>query len=256
MLFDTHAHLQDELLQEDLEAILSRASQAGVENIACVGYDLASSQKALQLARKYKQIYALVGIHPHDAESMNEQVMEDLFSMARDPKVVAIGEIGLDYYRDLSPREIQKKVFTAQIKLAQEIGKPIVIHDRDAHQDVVDTIKKEKAGKNEGILHCFSGSLPMAIDVMKEGFYISFAGPLTFKNAKKPQEVATRIPLDRILIETDCPYLTPEPFRGKVNEPAHVNHVARKLAELKQKSYEEICYLTTRNAKKVYRIRE
>ncbi|MEA1960571.1 MAG: TatD family hydrolase [Bacillota bacterium] len=254
MLFDTHAHLQDELIQEGLEQILSRAEQAGLERIACVGFDLPSSQKAVQLARKYKQIVALVGIHPHDAESLNEQAMEELYRLARDPQVVAIGEIGLDYYRDLSPKEAQHQAFVAQIKLAQEVGKPIAIHDRDAHQDVMDIIKKEKAGKNNGIFHCFSGSLPMAVEMMKEGFYISFAGPVTFKNAKKAHEVAAKIPLDRILIETDCPYLTPEPYRGQVNEPAHVEQVARKLAELRNKSYEEISYLTTRNANQIYRL--
>ncbi len=253
MLFDTHAHLQDELIQESLEQILSRAEASGVEKIACVGFDMESSRKALALAQKYKQIVALVGVHPHDADSLDEKALGELYTMARDPRVAAIGEIGLDYYRDLSPRDVQKKAFIAQIKLAQDIGKPIAIHDRDAHQDVMEIVKKEKGGKNEGILHCFSGSLPMAVEMMKEGFYISFAGPVTFKNARKPQEAAARIPLDRILIETDCPYLAPEPFRGKVNEPAHVEHVARKIAELKNKTCEEVGYITTRNANRIYR---
>lgn len=255
MLFDTHAHLQDELLEDKLEEILARAREAGVEKIACVGYDMPSSRQALELARKHKEIYALVGIHPHDADQLNERSLAELYQMAKDPKVVAIGEIGLDYYRDLSPRDLQQKAFTAQMKLAQEIGKPIAIHDRDAHQDVFDLVKQEKGGKNGAILHCYSGSLPLSIEFMKMGFYISFAGPLTFKNAKRAQEVAAKISLDRILVETDCPYLTPEPHRGKTNEPAHVRLVAEKLAELRGRSYDEIAFLTYRNSCQAYNIK-
>lgn len=167
---------------------------------------------------------------------------------------MAIGEIGLDFYRDLSPRDVQRQAFVQQIKLAQELSKPIVIHDRDAHQEVLDTIRREKAGSNGGIMHCYSGHLPLAIDLMKEGFHISFAGPVTFKNARKSHEVAAHIPLDRLLIETDCPYLTPEPLRGKSNEPAYVVHVAEAIARLRRKPVEEIAYLTSRNAAQVYRL--
>lgn len=256
MLIDTHAHLQDEDLKNDLEQVLARASAAGVEKIICVGFDLKSSQEALNLARKYRQIYAVVGIHPHDAAGVDDRAIEKLYSLAKDPCVVAIGEIGLDFYRDLSPRDQQRQAFRQQIKLAQELGKPIVIHDRDAHQEVMDIIKKEKAGKNQGIMHCYSGGLPLAIDLINEGFYISFAGPLTFKNARKAQEVAAKIPMDKILVETDCPYLAPEPLRGKLNEPAHVKYTAAKLAELRNKGTEEIAYLTNLNARKVYRIKD
>lgn len=256
MLIDTHAHLQDEDLKKDLENVLARAAAVGVEKIICVGYDLKSSEEALQLARKYRQIHAVVGIHPHDAAGFDSQTMEKLYVMAKDQRVVAIGEMGLDFYRDLSPRDQQRKAFREQIKLAQELGKPIVIHDRDAHQEVMDIIKAEKAGKNEGIMHCYSGGLPMAVELIKEGFYISFAGPITFKNARKAQEVAIKIPMDKILIETDCPYLTPEPFRGKLNEPAHVQYTAAKLAELRNKGTDEIAYLTNVNARKVYRIKD
>ncbi|MGI5921698.1 MAG: TatD family hydrolase [Syntrophomonadaceae bacterium] len=254
MLIDTHAHLQDEELVNDVEAILQRARQAGVESIICVGYDYPSSLKAMEIARKYAGVYAVVGVHPHDAETLNEEIMAQLYKMAQDPKVVAIGEIGLDYYRDLSPRDRQKEAFIAQIKLAQELYKPVVIHDRDAHQDVLEIIKKEKAGKNEGIMHCYSGNLPLAIEAMKQGFYLSFAGPLTFKNNKKTVEVAAKVTLERILVETDCPYLAPEPLRGKRNEPANVVHTARKLAEIRKKTFEEIAYLTSHNARRVYRI--
>lgn len=256
MLIDTHAHLQDEDLKKDLQQVLNRAREAGVEKIICVGYDLASSQEALLLARKYHEVHAVVGIHPHDAQSLNPDVKEKIFSMARDQRVVAIGEIGLDFYRDLSPRDIQRQAFREQIKMAQEIGKPIVIHDRDAHQEVMEIIKAEKAGRNQGIMHCYSGALPMAAELIKLGFYISFAGPLTFKNAHKAHEVAAKIPMDRILVETDCPYLSPEPFRGKLNEPANVKYVAAKLAELRNKSVDETAYLTNLNARKVYRIKD
>lgn len=256
MLIDTHAHLQDEQYKQDLQDVLKRAEDAGVQKIICVGYDYASSCRALALARSLPQVYAVVGVHPHDSQELNEEILARLYEMAKDPRVVAIGEIGLDFYRDLSPREEQRKAFIAQIKLAQELYKPIVIHDRDAHQEVMDIIKKEKAGRSEGIMHCFSGFLPMAIDLMKQGFYISFAGPLTFKNAKKTVEVAAKIPQDRILIETDCPYLSPEPFRGKRNEPANVNYVAAKLAEIRQKSVEEITYMTSLNATNVFRIKD
>ncbi|HPF20512.1 MAG TPA: TatD family hydrolase [Syntrophomonas sp.] len=256
MLIDTHAHLQDEDLKKELDQVLNRAQAAGVEKIICIGYDLASSQEALLLARKYRQVHAVVGIHPHDAQHLNQDVLNKLYDMARDQRVVAIGEIGLDFYRDLSPRDTQRQAFREQIKMAQEIGKPIVIHDRDAHQEVLEIIKAEKAGKNQGIMHCYSGGLPLASELIKLGFYISFAGPLTFKNARKAHEVAAKIPMDRILVETDCPYLSPEPFRGKLNEPANVKYVAAKLAELKNKSVDETAYLTGLNARKVYRIKD
>lgn len=254
MYTDTHAHLQEESLNDSLDKVLARAQAAQVSTIMCIGYDRDSSQEAVQLARKYPQIYAVVGIHPHDAKELDQDTLALLYKLAQDPKVVAIGEIGLDFYRDLSPRDQQRKAFVEQIKLAQELGKPIVIHDRDAHQEVLDTIRREKAGINGGIMHCYSGHLPLAIDLMKEGFYISFAGPVSFKNAHKTKEVAAHIPLDRILIETDCPYLAPEPLRGKPNEPANVVYVAQALAELRRKPVEEIAYLTSRNAAQVYRL--
>ncbi|MBO8159968.1 TatD family hydrolase [Thermosyntropha sp.] len=254
MLIDTHAHLQDKSLKPEIEDILKRADEAGVKKIVCVGYDYATSVEAVELANRYKGIYAVVGVHPHDAEELNQNVLEKLYVLAKDPKVVAIGEIGLDYYRNLSPKEKQKEAFIEQIKMAHEIGKPVVIHDRDAHQDVLNIIKQEKAGKNGGIMHCYSGHLPMAIELMKQGFYISFAGPVTFNNARKTQEVAANIPLDKMLIETDCPYLTPEPFRGKRNEPAYVRYVAGKIAEIRRKDEEEVAYITSRNAEKIFNL--
>ncbi|MEN6351641.1 MAG: TatD family hydrolase [Syntrophomonas sp.] len=256
MLIDTHAHLQDEEFKNDLPEVLQRAQEAGLEKIICVGYDYKTSVEAVELARKYPQVHAVVGVHPHDAATLTGEMLGKLYTLARDPEVVAIGETGLDFYRNLSSPEEQNKAFVEQIKLAQELYKPIVIHDRDAHQEVMDIIKREKAGRNEGIMHCYSGHLPLALELMKAGFYISFAGPLTFKNSGKAQEVAAKISIDRILVETDCPYLTPEPYRGKRNEPAYVSYTARKLAEIRRKNEEEIIYLTNLNAKRVYRIKD
>ncbi|NLF44860.1 MAG: TatD family hydrolase [Syntrophomonadaceae bacterium] len=252
MLIDTHAHLQD---YADLKTILNRAADNGVEKIICIGFDLESSLTAANLARQHKEVFAVVGVHPHNASDLNEKVLDRLFQLGREEKVLAIGEIGLDYYRNLSPQEDQQKAFVAQLRLARELKKPVVIHDRDAHQEVLDTLKKEKGGINGGIMHCYSGHLPLAVELMKIGFYISFAGPVTYKNAKKTQEVAAKIPLDRMLVETDCPYLTPEPLRGKKNEPANVLYVAEKIAQLRQKSLDEIAYQTTLNAHKVFRIK-
>ncbi len=254
MLIDSHAHLQDREYKNDLDQVLDRATLAGVDTIICIGFDYSASQKAVELAGKNKNIYAAVGIHPHDAKTLDEQTLEKLYNLALNPKVVAIGEIGLDYYRNLSPTEQQKKAFIEQIKLAQELRKPIVVHDRDAHQDILDIIKREKAGINGGVMHCYSGHLPLAVELIKEGFYISFAGPLTFKNAKKAHEVAQKVNLERILIETDCPYLAPEPYRGKRNEPAHVKKVAQKLAQIRNLGLEEVALITSNNTKRVFQM--
>lgn len=254
MFIDSHAHIQDRKLIADVPRVISNARAAGVDRIICVGYDYDTSVQAVELSRRHSEVYAVVGVHPHDAKTLSSKVLADLFTLARDPKVVAIGETGLDFFRDLSPRDMQKQAFREQIRLARELYKPVVIHDREAHQEVADIIKQEKAGINGGVLHCYSGHLPLAIDLMKEGFYISFAGPLTYKNAQKTHEVASRIGLDRVLIETDCPYLTPEPLRGKRNEPAYVKQVAAKLAELRKKSIEEIGYITSLNTCQVFRL--
>lgn len=254
LLIDSHAHLQDKAYRDDRDEVIRRALEGGLEGIVCVGYDLESSLETVEIARAHPKISAVVGIHPHDAKTLTPDTQERLYQLGRDPKVVAIGEIGLDFYRDLSPREVQKEAFIAQIRLARELKKPVVIHDRDAHQEVLEIIKQEKAGENGGVMHCYSGSLPMAIELIKLGFHISFAGPLTFKNARRALEVAARLPLDRILVETDCPYLTPEPLRGRRNEPLHVREVARKLAEIRRRPLAEIAYLTSKNTREVFRI--
>lgn len=254
MFVDSHAHLDDRKFDKDRHEMLMRARECGVSNIVNVGYDIPSSRRSVSLTEKYEFIYAVVGIHPHDAKAAGVNFLEDLRVLARGPKVVAIGEMGLDYYRDLSPREIQQSVFRQQIGLAKELGKPIVVHDRDAHGDVMKILKEEKAGTIGGVLHCFSGSLEMAGECLKMGFYISIAGPVTFGNANKLREVAVKIPLDRLLIETDAPYLTPEPHRGKRNESAYVACVGKRIAELRGITVQELAEATTANAKRLFGI--
>lgn len=254
MLFDTHAHLNDPKFAEDLPETLERAKVNGVEFIVNVGYDLPSSRKAVELAQQYDQCYAAVGIHPHDAKTVQEETLDELKKLAQKAKVVAIGEIGLDYYRNLSARDKQQEVFRQQISLAKELKLPIIIHDRDAHGDTMQILKEVKAGEYGGILHCFSGSWEMARQCIKLGFKISLAGPVTFKNATRLQDIAKLLPLDHLLVETDCPYLAPEPHRGKRNEPAYVRHVAEKIAELKKISLEELAQITTANALAVFKI--
>jgi len=208
--------LDDPVFDQDRAAILAQAAANGVSWILNPGADMASSAKAVALAAEYANIYAAVGIHPHDAKDVTEPDYEQLAAWARQDKVVAIGEIGLDYYRNLSPREVQQAVFIRQIDVARQMHLPIIIHDRDAHGDILSIIKREARGVR-GVFHCYSGSWEMAQDLIKLGFYISFAGPVTYKNAAKLQAIAQAAPLDRILVETDSPYLTPEPYRGQRN---------------------------------------
>ncbi|AVX29654.1 TatD DNase family protein [Carboxydocella thermautotrophica] len=254
-IFDTHAHLDDRKYDQDREEMLQRAREAGVERIVNVGYDLSSSRRSLALAEKYDFIYAAVGIHPHDSATANEDTWKQLLELAAHPKVVALGEMGLDYYRDLSPRPVQQGVFAHQMELAQQVGKPVIIHDRDAHADLLAMVKESRIGeKNGGVFHCFSGSWEMAKVCLDLGFYISIAGPVTFHNARKLTEVAAKVPLERLLIETDAPYLTPEPYRGKRNESAYVVWVLRKIAELRQMDPEELAVRTFDNACQLFRI--
>lgn len=254
MYFDSHAHLDDRKYNDDRHEMLMRARDNGISYIINVGYDIPSSKRSVALAEKYEFIYAAVGIHPHDAANEGDKGLDHLAALLSNPKVVAIGEMGLDYYRDLSPRNIQKDMFRKQIRLALELKKPIIVHDRDAHGDVMSILKEENASQTGGVLHCFSGSLEMAKECLKMGFYISIAGPVTFNNAKKLQEVAAYIPLERLLIETDAPYLTPEPNRGKRNESAFVVNVARQIAELKNINVEEVARATATNAKNLFNI--
>ena len=251
MLFDSHAHIGDKQFDNDREDVIRRAEENGVTHILNVGYDLEASRASVKLADRHERIYAAVGIHPHDAASVTDNTLEEIRRLARHEKVVALGEMGLDYYRNLSPKAKQQQVFKEQIRLAKELKLPIIVHDRDAHQDTIDILKEEGANAVGGILHCFSGSWAMAKQCLQLGFYISLAGPVTFKNARRPQEVARLIDINRLLVETDCPYLAPEPKRGKRNEPAYVKYVAEKIAELRRDSFEELAFITFNNTKKV-----
>jgi TatD DNase family protein len=254
MLFDTHVHLNAEQYEEDLEEVISRAQNAGVSHMVCVGFDRPTIQKAMELAERYDFIYACVGWHPVDAIDMKDEDLLWIEELAAHPKVVAIGEMGLDYHWDKSPKDIQKEVFRKQIQLAKRVRLPIVIHNREATADIVEILKEEGAAEVGGIMHCFSGSPEVAVECLKMNFYISLGGPVTFKNAKKPKEVAELIPLEKLLIETDCPYLAPHPYRGKRNEPGYVKLVAEQIAEIKGLSFEEVATVTTANAKKLFDI--
>lgn len=255
MIWDTHAHLDDPRYAEDFQEVIKRIQSAGISRVTNVGYDLASSERSVKLAQDYDFIYAAVGVHPHDAEGATDETWASLRLLAKQPKVLAWGEIGLDYYRDLSPRSIQKEVFIQQIQLANEVGLPIVIHNRDAHQDVLEIVKTYPP-EYGGVFHCFSGSWEMAKILLNLGFYLSFAGPVTYKNARHTVEVAGKMPVDRILVETDSPYLTPEPRRGKRNEPTYVREVITKIAELRNLSFEDIASQTRRNAEIIFRIKK
>ena len=256
MLFDTHVHLNAEQYEDDLQEVINRALEKGVQNMVVVGFDEPTIKKAIQIAEMYDFIYASVGWHPVDAIDMTDEHLAWIEELAQHPKVVALGEMGLDYHWDKSPKEVQKDVFRRQIRLARKVNLPIIIHNRDATEDVVTILKEEHVEEVGGIMHCFTGSIEVAKQCMDMNMYISFGGPVTFKNAKKPKEVATELPLDKLLIETDCPYLTPHPFRGKRNEPGYVSYVAEQIAELKGITYEELADITTANAKKLFGIND
>ncbi len=253
-LFDTHAHLDDARFDEDREAVIAQCIEEGVDLILNAGSNIATSKTSVQMAEKHDIIYASVGVHPHDAASMENSTIEELAVMAVNPKVKAIGEIGLDYYYDFSPREVQKQRFVEQIDLARQLKLPVIVHDRDSHGDVMDIFKKNNIKQVGGVLHSFSGSIEMAKECLKLGLYISISGPITFKNAVKTVEVVKEIPIDMLLIETDSPYLTPVPYRGKRNYPGYVRYVAEKIAEIKGISIEEVAQKTMENGKRFFNI--
>ncbi|QDP38814.1 TatD family hydrolase [Radiobacillus deserti] len=254
MLFDTHVHLNVQQFDEDRDEVMDRAREAGVEKMVVVGFDRETIPKALSLAEKHDHIYAAVGWHPVDAIDMTEQDLDWIEELANHPKVVAIGEMGLDYHWDKSPKDVQKSVFRQQIALAKRVNLPIIIHNREATEDIVEILKEENAAETGGIMHCYNDSAEYIQDCLDMNFYISLGGPVTFKNATLPKEVAKVVPLDRLLIETDCPFLAPHPNRGKRNEPAYVKLVAEKIAELRDITYEEVARATTENAIKLFRI--
>jgi len=245
-LFDTHCHLNDRAYQADLAAVLQRARAAGVERMLVVGYDLPSSQQALALAEAEDGIYAAVGIHPHDAAAVTAADLERLEKLLAHPKAVALGEIGLDYHYENSPRLRQQEVFRAQLALAQKTGKPVVIHGREAHADLVAALKAE-GDLYQGVMHCYSGSKEAVREYLDLNLYISVAGPVTFKNARKLPEVVPALPRDRLLVETDAPYLAPQPWRGQRNEPAYLGAVVERVAELLGMAMEAVAALTWEN---------
>lgn len=253
MIFDTHAHMDDHAFDADREELLSQLPLDGVGLLMNPGCSLASSLAAVELAKKYDYIYAAVGSHPDAADEVNEQVISQYRELVKaNPKARAIGEIGLDYHYEDIPREIQQRAFRTQMALAAELNLPVIVHEREAHEDGM-RIVQEYPGVT-GVFHCYSGSLEMAQWLIARGWYIGFGGVLTFKNAKKALQVAANIPLDRIVLETDCPYMAPEPFRGRRNDPGKLCRVAQKLAELRGKTAEEIQAITLENGKALYRI--
>ena len=253
MLFDTHVHLNSKMYKKDLKEVIERALEVGVTKMAVVGFDAQSNLQAIKLAEKNECIYAVVGIHPSDARSATEDSWKTLREQLKQPKVVALGECGFDYYHDTSFNDIQREVFKRQLEIAKELDMPIVIHMRDSVNDTYEMLRDEGKGLS-GVLHCYSGDLKMMHKFLDLGFYIGLDGPVTFKNAHSVHEIAKAVPMDRLVIETDAPYLTPTPYRGKRNEPAYLSYVAEKIAQLRGMSYEEVCRITTENGLKMYRM--
>lgn len=256
MIFDSHAHYNDSKFNEDRDTVINALTQNNVGYVMNVADSMDSLEKVLAIADKYEFVYASVGVHPEETGGLTEEDMKTLKKYAELPKVKAIGEIGLDYYWDSVERDIQKKWFARQIELAKEVNLPIIIHDREAHGDCVDILRSMKACEVGGILHCFSGSCEMARDVLNMGMYIGIGGTVTFKNARKVKEVAEYVPLDRIVLETDAPYLAPEPFRGQRNTSAYIKYVIEEIAKIKGIAPLEVEEVTFRNAMECYKIKE
>ncbi|HVO67883.1 MAG TPA: TatD family hydrolase [Syntrophales bacterium] len=254
MLADSHAHLEMNDFDRDRDEVIRRAAEAGVDLIITVGTTLDDCKKAIAIAGTFKNVYAAIGIHPHEVKDIDEVTYETIKSLSKSDKVVAFGEIGLDFFRNLSPRDVQVRRFEEQLDLAGEIGLPIIIHDRDAHQETLKMLGRWK-GRHRGVIHCFSGDYRMAEKCLDMGFFISVTGAITFGKSEKLQEVVKKVPVSRLLLETDAPYLTPHPYRGKRNEPAYVIHTAKKVAEIKGVSVEELTSLTYQNTKDVFGIK-
>lgn len=254
MLIDTHVHLNADQYDEDLQEVIDRALDEGIDRMFVVGFDTNTIERTMKLIDQYDFIYGIIGWHPVDAIDCTEERLQWIEELSKHPKIIGIGEMGLDYHWDKSPKDIQKEVFRKQIALAKRVQLPIIIHNREATQDCVDILKEENASEVGGIMHSFSGSNEIADEILKMNFYISLGGPVTFKNAKQPKEVAQHVPLDRLLVETDAPYLSPHPYRGKRNEPARVKLVAEQIAELRGISYEEVCKATTENAERLFKL--
>jgi len=254
-LFDTHAHLHFPEYADDLEAVLERACAAGVATMVTIGTDRDTNRAAVALAERLAGVYATVGIHPHDAGEAGEADYSELEQLARgSAKVVALGEMGLDFFRNLSPRQAQEDAFRRQLALARRLGKPVVIHCRDAHTETLEILKRERVAETGGVMHCFSGDVEVAKRCLDLGLFISLAGPVTYKNARGLPDVARFVPEDRLVVETDCPYLPPEPHRGTRNEPAHVRITATRVAELRGADPEALASAMTDNAARLFRV--
>lgn len=256
MLIDSHAHIQGEDYAGEINSIIERARAAGVEKIIAVGGagDMSSNTEAVALAAAHPEIFATVGMHPHDAKEVSEEKLRRLRELTAEPKVVAVGETGLDYYYNHSPREVQRRVFVQFIHLARAIGLPLVVHEREAAKDAAELLRSEGAGRVRGVIHCFTGNYEAARAYLDLGFYLSFTGIITFKNAQPLREVVRQVPLDRMLVETDSPYLTPVPHRGRRNEPAYVRLVAETVARVKEISFDQVAEATTRNVRELFKV--
>ena len=253
MLFDTHAHLNDEAFNQDRAELLAGLPEKGIGLVMNAGCSLEASREVVEMAQQYPWLYAAVGSHPDAADEVDETVLEEYRKLCKlNPKVKAIGEIGLDYHYEDIPREIQQKAFRLQMELARELDLPVIVHERDAHEDGMAIVREFPTVK--GVFHCYSGSAEMARQLVDMGWYIGFTGVLTFKNARKAVETAASIPLDRIVLETDCPYMAPEPFRGKRNDPGYLYRMAEQLAQIRGIKAEEAAAITTENGKRLYRI--
>ena len=254
MLIDSHAHLEMPEFRRDLNEVLQRAKDSRIEYIFTVGTEKRDWKRALEIAQSHPAVYAILGVHPHNAKEIDEKTYPILKELCRHEKVRAYGEIGLDFFRNHSPRDVQLKRFHEQIGLAKELRLPIVVHDREAHRETLEILKSEKAGENGGIIHCFSGDEGMAKACICMGFYISIPGSITYKNAGPLHDIVKGLPLESLLVETDAPFLTPVPFRGKRNEPSYVRYTAERIAEIKKIPFEKVAEATTQNALKVFRL--
>ena len=256
MLIDSHAHIQGKEYAGEAEAVIARAHVAGVETIIAVGGagDMSSNREAVALAAKFENVYATVGMHPHDAKDVSADELKTLSELAGRPKVVAVGETGLDYFYNHSPHDVQQRVFTRFIHMARDTDLPIVVHERDAAPQAAELLRSEGAGKLRGVIHCFTGNYEAACAYLDLGFYLSFTGIITFKNAEPLREVVRKVPLEKIFVETDSPYLTPVPHRGKRNEPAYVRLVAETIAKVKGVDLAEVARVTSANVKKLFSI--
>ena len=255
MYIDTHCHLDFENFNEDRESVVQRSIKNKINSIITIGTNVETSLQSIELSKKFATVFAAVGIHPNDAANANQKSIQQIYEMSSDPKVVAIGEIGLDYYRDYTPAEVQKELFRTQLKIAREKDLPVIIHNREAHADVYDILVSEKSTDLQGVMHSFDGDMHFLDSILSYNFYVSFTGVITFKNANY-DELIKRVPLENLLLETDSPFLTPVPFRGKRNEPSYVTYIAKKIAEVKDISVEEIAKITSDNAQKLFKLNQ